>query len=202
MLLDKDCKVFQVSSNDFSEFLGIVISILSISITVYFAIMAISAYGKIQEIDNTYKSIQQKATECNNSHQSINNVVSNITNLEQECLDSCANMKDIHAQMLSISKNYVSSIFLLYDNIIIMAEINKNDKLRKEIKKMRSRLLYSNFDIDDNTKINLLYEISSIGEPLDIEHLDKIRSSNNESNKVKMIVDIVIKNIKHKYNLS
>jgi hypothetical protein len=195
---DYNITVFDLTM--WKELLCIFLSIFSIALTVFFVIMALSAYGKVHEIDTICSEAKEKAEMCSKIHLNVQQQQDSVNSIAQQSKSISTNINSIYEQTQFLGKELVTTICFFYDNLTLSAEISKDIKLRDEYKKLQARLLCNNHQLNDDVRRKFILELSSIGDYVDIEYLEKISTSDTESETIKYLAKFVVEELKRKYS--
>lgn len=176
LLFDIGRDKISLNIDEFKDFCAVVISSVSLIITICFAIMAISAYGKIQDIEK----VSEQANCLNNEIDNLKKKKDEVSKLLSESKDNLIKVNDasIHIQKSSVD---VANLFLSFcEELIAIADTQNNLALKRKYSTIRARMSYTNMMLPEEMRINLLRELSVYGNHCDIEALRELSSSSSE----------------------
>lgn len=100
-----------------------------------------------------------------------------------------------------IAREVDDSLVAFAENSIINAEQVKNKEQKKESLKKIFRLSFYYPDLlDEETRINYLLNLATLGDASDIRQLEKICNSETETERIKRISALVLEELRKKYN--
>lgn len=183
IIVMKDPCIVSFSSTNLTTLLGVIISSISIVITAFFVVLAIDAYGKIREIKNDAKDVYSMRNTAVHACRGIGK-----TSLT--CYDCTLNTIEITLSFLN--RRYLDE----KDKKAL--ELYK--KWREDYKRKRARLGLSPFLFEDNIRQELILNLASSGKREDIQNLEDLCNSRNESDVMKSTAKMIIEELKKKYD--
>ena len=192
----------QFSGDDIITILGIIVSCISIVITGFFVVLAIDAYGRINEIEENANDAKKYAENAKKSAEKaktdLEKAKSKVEEIEKTYDSARQSLKRIGA---ATETCYDCS--LKFIEIVGQSSTNKNSikrykKWRDEVHRNLYRMGLHPFILDEDTRVQYILNLAAFGEKSDIESLETLYKS-EKSQKVKEAEKQVIDALKEKY---
>lgn len=184
------------SGKNITDLLAIVISCISIVITILFVVLAVNAYGRINEIEKNAENAAESAGNAKASSENANILVQEIKNTSDSAILSLRRIGDANKSFYDSTLEFIDMISRSNTN---KKTKERNQRWRREIERNLYRLGLHPYYLDDNVRESFILNLSIFGDKTDIEPLQKIIESENESEKIKKAAKTVLDVLKNKF---
>ena len=184
------------TGDNITTILGVLVSCISIVITIIFVVLAINAYGRIKEIDKNADVVKERAQKVEKDTATAEKKVHEIEESHDLAIQS---LKDIGAATKSSLENALSFIELVSPSIKNKNLTERYKVWRKRVEGSLYRLSLHRYLLDEGTRISFLLNLSAFGNKTDIEQLERISNSEQESPIIRRTAKIVLEELLKKY---
>jgi hypothetical protein len=183
---DIDTNKLEFSTNSFLTVTGAIMSAMGFVLGIYFALLAVKAYGDIKKIEDQVIKIEMLAQKAETVNNSINSILNSHTN---HFITTIEYQMDLDATLMNaLDKNKSADL----------RQIQRFEKRREELTRIRARMSYEFIYLEINKRKQYLTELGGLGNEEDLPCLSDILTSENEGEEIKAITKIVIQNIKQR----
>lgn len=182
-LADIEISSLKFSIDSIFNFLGVIVSSFALAIGAYFALLAVSAYSHIRNIQTVEEKI---------------NLLFKEISLNKEDIKLCIN--DFAATLYQEIDEQLSLDEYLYKLLPKDTQNTKNiEQRRAELRLKRARLCYNYPMLNSDLRKKLILELAAIGDIDDIKPLKKICDSSTENEIIKKNSQSVITILSSKF---
>lgn len=204
-LSDINCNFLQFSPDKLSNIISACVGSVALVITVYLAILAISAFSHIKDIEKTRKDIDESKSSIDQTKNNIQTFNGEIITKKEE-IEACLNTTKItrdsinntYNQIKSFLQDYANTFYDEIDHFIGLADGDKNIKHRDYLRTKQARMAYRYPMLDLDKRIDLLFKLAYVGEKEDIEPL-MILVKNEENIDLKAAGELALEELRKKY---
>lgn len=211
---DIETSKLDFNANSFLTTTGAIISAVGFVLGIYFALLAVKAYGDIKKIEEQAKTVEThlknienlalNAEKINSSIEAqvkITESLSQKAKEDNDCINSLLNSHTNHyittiEYQLDLDANLMNSLDTEKTSHIKL--LAKFEKRREELTTIRARMSYEFPNLESDKRKQFMTELGGLGNEEDLKYLEEILKSENEINDFKEIVKITIQNIKDK----
>ena len=203
-----DHNYLKIDLNSMFSVIGIIITATAFTIGGYFAILAVSAYSYVRDIE----SIKTRISSCINDVEKLktdmgdqyNSAKNRIVEVDERINITNDEQIRISKAMVATLDSYLShQIFvddIMYPSQLQPMKVSLSKYLtrrRNEIMRTRSRLALEFSFMEKGRRMDLIRELVAVGEKTDILALERIIKRDEDSD-IKMIAKMVLENINRK----
>ena len=184
------------SGDNIMDMLGVIVSCISIVITIIFVVLAINAYGRIREIEKNVEDSKKSAINAKTSSDNANNIVQEIKRTSESAIQSLQRIGEANKSFYDSTLEFIDMVSRVTTS---KKTKGRNQKWRRDVERNLYRMGLHPFFLDDKTRESFILNLSIFGDKSDIESLERIIKSENESEKIKRVAETVLENLKKKY---
>ena|GEM_PF-2688591 len=181
--------------NTTMSLIGIFITALAFTTGAYFALLAVSAYAHVKDIEKIKKTIEEQCDTINNQLSEVRNKFSNMKNVHKIISKNMiTTLDDFLSHQIYIDKFIPTTIHTSIKDL----KIYLSDR-RCMLIRIRSRLALKFTYMERERRINLLRELAEVGELSDLPLLRAIIDNKYEEDEIRNMSKTVIYYIMIKY---
>lgn len=178
----------QIEIGNMISVFGLIITSIAFIVGAYFALLAVDAYSHIQKIKNAKNEI----VEITESSKLLNKTIA-------------SNNKLLAASTADIIDEFLSNQIYLNELPTAPGTIKEEmrgyiRKRRNDLQATRARILVQNKYLNSTRRVNLVMELSVLGNAADIEILKKITEDVQEEANIQMVAERAINSIQQRYH--